>query len=100
MSASDYPAGTTVMPSHATWTVLPDGTANPSVGVRFNAILPSGRALPVNVEVALLEGEADQPWGAVCAAVFARAMAVEGLSEFTPLEVPEEEPAPVTGTVA
>lgn len=90
----------TVTPLHATWTVNPDGTPNPSVGVAFMQVLPSGRSLRVDAEVPLEEGELDQPWGSVCTAIFRRAMAQEGFDTLTPPPATGEADAATEGSPA
>jgi hypothetical protein len=91
MSTDDYPANATLTPLHAVFTVLPDGSANRSVGVVFE-LAGAGRmsGQRIDVEVALESGEESRPWSEVCAAVVARAVAEEGIP-LTPVPPAEDE---------
>lgn len=56
----DYHPDSTLTPRHITATLLEDGSANPSVGIVFDVVGPSGRPLATgqSFEVPLTEAEA------------------------------------------
>lgn len=104
----DHVAGTTATPLHVTLSVLSDGTINPSVGVAFNAQVPSGAERRVDVEVplagdpktgfdrVLTDPEITQLTGSL-QGVFHVAVAREGIEELSPVPVAPAPPAAAQG---